>query len=57
MTFSNFSKGLSAGKGSVSKTSRAAPPRRPDFKAWMSAASSTTGPLEVLINIDEELIH
>src|SRR2546421_8625892 len=40
--------GLSAGVGSCSKTSSAAPPRWPDSRAAMRAFSSTTGPREAL---------
>src|SRR5205823_15063770 len=50
MTLSICLKGLSAGRGSSSNTSRAAPAIRPSCKALTSAASSTTGPRAVLMS-------
>src|ERR1035437_8738212 len=46
--FLAVSSGLFAGGGSVARTSRAAPARRPEFKASANAASSTRGPRLVL---------
>jgi hypothetical protein len=43
--------GLSAGSGSFSNTSSAAPPIQPSSSAWARAASSTTGPREVFTRI------
>ena len=44
-----FIKGLSAGKGSSSKTSRTAPPIVPSLRALIKSASLISGPLAVLI--------
>src|ERR1035437_192435 len=46
--FRAVSNGLSAGGGSADRTSRAAPARRPEFKASARADSSTRGPRLVL---------
>src|SRR3954471_2347953 len=56
VTFGNPSNGLSDGSGSVSNTSRAAPEIQPSFRAVARAASSKSGPREVLIRYEDGFI-
>jgi hypothetical protein len=48
--------GEDSGSGSTSYTSSAAPAMAPDFSAASSAALSTSGPREVLINTADGFI-